>query len=388
MKIITFIILFILLYGPKFGLIDSRLFLLVLIPFVKSTVPRIGLRYFRILVFFMLYSLFISFINDVLSISSFSILRSGLSILLITYFFNNKKIFKSAYYLFPYVISIHSIIIILMFLYPSVQPLFHEVYNYNKSLKALRYTGLTAGFDIAGLISIISFVIWINKTLIKSTIINYFFLIITGVSCFLTSRTTIILTFMLLIFYSIFILTKTKMKFCKKYFYVFILVFLAYFGVIFFYDILVLSISEFEGGGSANAYVESGYNKTSAVTMLENFIYFPKTIFGIIFGIGLTPPVDSGYIRVINQVGVLGLMITLIFYINLFFKYKKKYHVGLIRLGNENYLRNIMTILFVLIILLNVKNEYFFTRSVTEIFFIIYFFAYLGSFVKIKTKYA
>ena len=102
------------------------------------------------------------------------------------------------------------------------------------------------------------------------------------------------------------------------------------------------------------------YSRDNPIEVLENFIVLPKTDLEIFFGANRFPASDSGYIQTINTIGVFGLVITLYFYISLYYFVR------------NDLISKLIKFLLILTIILSIKNQYFFTRGVFELIIVLY----------------
>ena len=97
--------------------------------------------------------------------------------------------------------------------------------------------------------------------------------------------------------------------------------------------------------------------------MLNSFFILPNSSSGLIFGIAKDVEVDSGYIKTINQIGILGALITFIIHWKTYFSFKKKY--------SKNIFISFKFMLLLILILIsvsNIKNQMFFVRGIFEIY--------------------
>jgi hypothetical protein len=242
--------------------------------------------------------------------------------------------------------------------------------GYDKDLRAFRVSGLVAGFDIAGIFSLITTYVLYELIKIKPRGIYYFMFFLSYFSIFFTSRTNSIYAILIaVIFFYNFI---KNFKLNPKYIFSLVIFFSSFIFILsrFVLPILIDSWNldiVFEVADRPDIY-ESGYSKNDPLSILQSFIIIPETITGLIFGTSFDPPdSDSGYIKVINIIGILGLVTSILSYISTYI------------LSNlNNYIYNPQTkllkrvIFFILLttFIASVKNQYFFTRGIFELFII------------------
>jgi hypothetical protein len=111
---------------------------------------------------------------------------------------------------------------------------------------------------------------------------------------------------------------------------------------------------------------ESGYSKNDPLSILESFIIIPNTLSGLVFGTSFDPPdSDSGYIKVINIIGVFGLLFSIYTFIaTLYHSFPRKYQLNDSIILLKKFLFFIVFVTFVA----SIKNQYLFTRGIFELF--------------------
>lgn len=374
-KIIQYFVIIISLFGPKFGIIDSRLLLLLILIFLykknEIILNKNELFLFTIIFLLTIYS-FILYLIFPPYPDFLRYIRSMVSLFCLPYIINYQNNFEKSLSMLVNILILHPLAIFLSMIVPSFNNYLAMIFDLATQIKELRYNGLTAGFDIAGYLSISGFLICIfiyfydskKTTLLKALI---FFM-----SVFFTSRTSIILILLislLLIFYR---LLKLKINLYRIFYFSIIISFLILFFYYYVFPYLISTIdlevfSNLSDKGNEDAVFI--YAKTDPLQMFKDFIILPKTNLAIIFGENFLPLSDSGYIKAINSVGLIGLLISLFFYYKLFFIMRRKF-----KENNQlriNFSKAFYGILFITI-LLNAKNQYLFTRGTFELLIIIY----------------
>jgi hypothetical protein len=238
----------------------------------------------------------------------------------------------------------------------------------------LRVTGLTAGFDIAGFITIVTAVfayVFLSNTYKK----RYLVLMILSVCMTLfTSRGNMIYLSILFLVMLRSYMVKSTISLKKLIFLFMIFIVAAFFMFKLILPVFSQTVNSdlFEYGKSSKLnFVLSSYGHTDLIKMLKSFIILPESYAGLVFGASIMPQSDSGYIQTINAIGLVGLFITLAFYWQTYknIKYFYKNIKDEITYSTiSKVFLNTALILFLLSIIASVKNQYFFTRSVFEMF--------------------
>ena len=91
---------------------------------------------------------------------------------------------------------------------------------------------------------------------------------------------------------------------------------------------------------------------------------------GIIFGEAHDIDVDSGYVKTINQIGILGTLYTLYINWDIYFSQKKN------RTKTFFSINLLLLLCIILISITNFKNQMFFTRGIFEIYLVLAFLAH------------
>jgi hypothetical protein len=261
-----------------------------------------------------------------------------------------------------------------MLIVPAIQPFVHNLLNYKIEVRYLRVTGLTAGFDIAGFITILC-TVFAYTYLSKTFKTKYLVLMILSICMTLfTSRGNMVYLSILFLFLlkTFFLKSSVSLKEIILLFLFFII------GMFFMYKMILPVFSQtlnsnLIGLSKSNNidFIQKSYGYTDPIKMLRSFITLPDSGVGKLFGISAYPASDSGYIQTINAIGVLGLLITLGFYLkiyrNILFFYRRSKHQSNYS-DISNVFLNTSMLLFFLTLIASVKNQYFFTRSVFEMF--------------------
>lgn len=372
-NIYIFIVLFVAIFGPKFGILDSRFVLSLLIYLINfndlKSVPKSIAFMLGCLNFLVLYSFIIYIFNDSDYIDSLRYLRGVFGILLLVHLykhFNYNLLFKHLIFiLFLHVLSIYFSVI-----FPFTQVFFAKISGYDKEFLTFRVSGLVAGFDISGILPLIfSFLLYELIKIRKSKLLFLIFFL-TYFSIFFTSRTNSLYAIFLAFYFFIDFIKKAKLN----YNFIFsITLFSGAFILIIYRFVLPVLIDSWnldiaiELANRPDIY-ESGYSKNDPLAILESLLIFPDSLFGIFFGTSYNPlESDSGYIKIINIIGVLGL----IFYIytflaTLYLSFPRKYQLNDSIILLKKFLFFVVFVTFVA----SIKNQYLFTRGIFELFII------------------
>lgn len=378
MSVLVYLYMFFLLFGPKYGFVDSRLILLP-VGLLLSNGFILSNRTFRLsiiaLIILFLYSLFLFILNDFRDPDFLRYFRGIISLLAMGLLFNSKKIgLQRILNSFFQVLLTNAIIMLLMLLFPSIKTLIYSFLNLEILHRYLRVTGLTAGYDIAGFITILCTVYaytYYNETGRNR---HLFFMILSASLTLFTSRGNMIYLSILFLFLlkSYFLNTTISLK---KILFLFLLFLIA---VVFIYKLILPVFTQTMISGHVEnrtpenyKFLFKSYGYTDPVAMLKSFIKLPDSFMGIVFGASIIPRSDSGYIQTINAIGIIGLIFTLGFYYatysNIRFFYK---NIGPTITASvlPKVIMNSAMLIFFLSLVASIKNQYFFTRSVFEMF--------------------
>ena len=309
LNVSIYFITLILIFSPKFGLIDLRLITIPLIilfqGYSKISLIKPLYTFSFFCIFLGAYSLFIFLINDNNYVDSPRYFRALLSVLLVaTLYSYNYFNYKILLYTISIVLFTHVLISWLMILFPKIQPIIYSFTGYNKGFKLLRVSGLVSGFDIAGnLALILSFISFHARKIYNY---NFFSVILffSFFSIFFTSRTNSLLAIILAIYFLYHYVSKEKIKIKN---FIFLILFLGIFSSFLYLYVFPLLLQSFilnigfEMSNSIDIY-DAGYSKNNPLELLKSFIILPENLNNIIFGSSYNPAdSDSGYIKIINM---------------------------------------------------------------------------------------
>jgi hypothetical protein len=256
-------------------------------------------------------------------------------------------------------------------LFPAIQYLLADLFQFIAENRELRYNGLTAGYDIAGYLSISGFLICLYTYFIDKKLSSIMKAFIFFVSVFFTSRTSILVLLLITLILFLKGIFNSKLTFKKIFISTLLLasITMVVYRFILPSFIATVDIEVFNNlseDGNEDAVLT--YAKTDPIQMLKNFIILPDSSLGIILGENIAPLSDSGYIQTINAIGLFGLFISFSFYKEIFFDLK---HMAF----RNEFKKNLSVALKIIIIItlcLCIKNQYLFTRGSFELILLIY----------------
>lgn len=255
----------------------------------------------------------------------------------------------------------------------SLMPSGHEF-----ELMPLRASGLCGDFEGCGLINACLMVLLTQlyiKTKNKGILI---FLIITFASCFFVSRTAMLLGLFVFAL-NLFFISKND----KKFFWLIIVPVLC---AIFIFVVVPIYNQVMDNAiGAEGIGVESSYgNSTNA--LLGTMLVLPDTFEQILVGTGETIETsDIGYVKLIFMVGIIGLGLIIILYIGALNILRNSQIMD----EELKLLRCFVGFVFILLLMMNYKLLYLYSRSVSDMFFLfsMYLYSrnlYLTEYEKIK----
>ena len=276
------------------------------------------------------------------------------------------------------ILLVHAIIVIISAIFfVGLQENLRIINDFAARARQFRSTGFMAGYDMSGLICNIGVALVLLKK--KFNVVKFFIFVL---ATLLTSRFSMITLSLILLLYFLFF--RKQDSFFKSICVMIPLFVAGGIGLI----ILSLTSTGFLPEGlfpsfnfSSNfldtliwTYANSDFEQTS-----ERYFFFPETFLSLLFGVGAYVGSDPGYVRMINCVGIFGLLLVVfwhIYFLYIFFS-TKQYKEGII---SKKYFIGITFAL--VLILLNLKNSYFFTGTFFEIMVFVLF-SYVTEFQKI-----
>ncbi|MBR3131111.1 hypothetical protein IKG31_00875 [Candidatus Saccharibacteria bacterium] len=369
-KISLYLYLFFVLFGPKlFTVIDTSiiasLIMIVTCAFgdkERRTIDRNQCALLILLVIILVYGLIICLINGNFDIVFIGRMTRACASTVALYFFvkthDDKEEIGTA---IINLLIMHAIVVILSSLiFIDIQDALRWFTGFDKTARYFRSTGLMTGFDISGLLCAIGTILVLLQK--KFNPIKYFIFLI---ALLFTSRFSLIIYAIMTIEYLI-IKRKEKKAKIKKACILITLTPIAIIGML----LIILTTKNDITSNAINGFSESfpsiykfvknidiAYANTDFNEAASANISISDNHIEAIFGKGIYGGGDSGYTRIINSIGIIGLIAVAIWHIKLFRDYTSR---------DDNTM--LLTVLFVTILaILDFKNSYFFTGTFFEI---------------------
>lgn len=382
-RIYAYIYIFFLLFGPKIGgYVDTSVIasLITIVIFLQPDgfvlrVEGVFKRSIPLLIGIIGYSLIVSVVNTNFDITYYGrLIRTIFSLVGISVFVKKSELTTDELKdCLINVLLLHALtVIITATVYVEGQQILKSFTGYDKHIRQYRSTGLMAGFDMAGLICNLGIVLLFTKQ--RTNILKY---IIFVVAVIYTSRFSIVSLCIVLLLFVIIMRNDLADNVVMKGVCIGTLVFVGTFVIILLLSTTSNVISStwdissyFPRVSQFVETIEDAYSETDASAAWDKYFNFSVGSFQFIFGKGVYGGGDPGYVKIINAVGVVGLIMILAWHWNMFRE--------LLVRDSENRRLN-RTRIFLLICLgcvligLNFKNCYFFTGTFFEIMvFILY----------------
>ncbi|WP_348799459.1 hypothetical protein [Flavobacterium adhaerens] len=375
-----FVFLFFNIYPFKVGSVNLGFFCnIILLMFFAgynnslSYFLKKDIFYFSIFLF--LFSIITYFLT--LKIDSFLLARNVrivLSTITISLLFDkliySKKQFVN---ILKLVLLVNVLVVIFQFVFPETRNFFAPIVGYDKKLVPFRSFGVFNSFDYAGFYCLFSLVVFSIVKDEKFKIFNSIAIIFSIVSCFLTSRTTMVFC-IVLIFYLIY-LNRNKIRFVHLLLagYVIANVLIEYINLL----ILVLTVSFPDFGDyfgisiPQDVVIADSYGNDSANALMDDMIVFPKG-YDLFFGLGLPPKnSDIGYIHLLFLYGLMGTIFIVLYHLYVFFK-----GIKILYKIREHYIYRVYFIFALLLIIYNYKLTFITGSGIYELFLILYLFIF------------
>lgn len=339
-------------------------------------IPRYLFKYLFILAIILIYPILLKFIygsgDSYIIFRSFRAFSSFFFISIWVYFIASNKLFtlEQVTEIIQNILFIGAIIIIIQIYNPNTQKLFMELTGFNKSISEQRGFGLTAGYDSAGFLCVIGYTLTIIRIGLKR-LKSMLYLTIFIFSIALTSRSSMILLIIVTILFLFVSMDKGVIKTRYK---LLIVTILIPFAIIYFIP-LVLNTISFQENIFIPEYFQTrqNYNKYFAQTDLEKTYlrmwFLPKSFVHILWGrLNNEYFSDIGYIKIIHMVGIIQLLLIIYFYILLWMETREQN-----KFQSNVFKSNMIVVnaLIIIMILANLKNLYYLTRGLHEVYILI-----------------
>jgi hypothetical protein len=334
-NVIYFLLLILLVFPPKNIYIDSLSILLIIV-FQFNTVRNKFNKKILIIEFILLLIIYHSLIVFIVNANEeyyfiFRNIRALLNSYIALYLFKRLKKYDVFIKYLLILIFIHSILLIIQVTNKDIFIFFANIYGYKKKYLPLRGIGLTPGMDTAGYYCNIGIYILLKKkTSIKFNRIITFTIFLAS---FFTSRTSIILTLLIVISQFPYLI-------------------LAIIPIIYYF------IFRFLG----NINLDNSYS-TQTGNILLNMVILPDYILEILFGLNKNVNSDIGYIKIIFGGGVVYLFLLLILYT-----------LPLLMMQSKSTRQDYLFLALFSFFIMNIKSFSLLSRGLFEIQFLIFLF--------------
>lgn len=376
-KCIVFIYVFFLFFGPKIGeYIDSSIVasILTILFIAKKNHSKISLDTYVVrritgILLIILYTIIVSIYNRYFDITFYGrMIRSLCSIFSIYLFIHNTSISrKEINDIVIYVLLIHAIIVLVSAtVFIDLQYFLRPFNGYRKKIRQYRSTGLMMGFDMSGVLCNLGLVLVLSK---KNLNIVHF--LIFSISTLFTSRFSVIFLIVVTLAY-MFVNRKNADTRMKK-----IILFVTIIPTaVFSFLLLSITISDlgfFQSSLSTTfptiyrfaATVNYAYKSTETLNMMgTKHFMLNSDWFLTLVGTGIYGGADPGYTRIINCIGIIGLIIVILWH---YYSFRGVIVHSRITNQSDKYSRIfIFGSLILVLVLLDFKNCYFFTGTFFE----------------------
>jgi hypothetical protein len=221
------------------------------------------------------------------------------NVLLITYFSFNEFEYREIEKCIENAILLHIVVIYIELIYPTSKLLIKNILGFRSPILPLRCYGLSDGYDSAGFLINIYYLI----NVIKNKRTRLIVLLYTTIACFFVSRFSLLINILLAIYYFLSNINK------KRAIIELIVILFLCAGLIPVFRQIMQSIQ----------YLDS-YAFSTIDLLLHGMIVFPDSLSSLMFGVSVRPnvygkPSDIGYINIIFMYGVVGLIIIIFYYL-------------------------------------------------------------------------
>lgn len=391
MKLIFSFIVFIAIFGPKFGLFDtsvisSLLGFFILFPLKEIKIPKDGFLVIILIVIIFCYTSIVFLVSETSDL--YPVLR-GIRALLATillgiFVYNFPLRISAMLDITIIIILINAIAIFIQILLPQTQIYFSELYGFDKNIRSMRAFGLTAGFDTAGFLCVKGIILsGVSFLLLKKSLKYVLMFAIFGTATLFTSRSSMLLAVVFLISFSIAFIIKSEYKFKLVAIMTIIIIIFALLNYILPLIGKTFNLYTFDSFES-KAIVTSQYANNNIEKWMKEMWLLPKEEYNLLFGGSIILTSDVGYIKIIFMIGIVGLLLVVALYFLMFtkvIKIKRQIKPFEKRLGIINVQRVLLISLSIFIpleLITNVKNLYFLTRSHYELTILLFFLALAG----------
>lgn len=384
---IYFLFIFTLAFAPKIGGVDLSVVIpVVLLPFIcrsRVVVPRGFLLMGALLLWLLAYQLLVQMVYGAFDIiSTGRLIRALLDVMLVGVLLGTAKSAGHSYQMvaLPLLLClfVHAALVVLAAVY---SPLNHglSAVSSNDRVGLFRASGLLAGFDIAGFMSVIGMAVILSRIcVVRRRATTLVFMAVFLLSCLFTSRVSMVMGIVLFCVYLLMLMRERRLPVTYKIVFISLLGVAGYavayqmfliFGVTMGLDIANVSASKVDVIRSTNA------SFFSDLAGYKGMFFIPTTGLQVIFGTGHgTLTSDVGYVNQIFSYGIFGLVIAIL--AHLFFVVDSFGTIASRALKNHVAL---VVFIFISMLVLTFKNDYLFVRGVFPVFLLIVGCAFLNS---------
>lgn len=378
-KVLLCVLIVFLLFGPKISIIDlSVLVPGLLLPFIQLGSWRLPRAFFELavlLVILLVYQLLLQAILGTLDVElPGRLIRALLTTLIIGILFGESsgEYGRTIMIVLLGILLSHSILLIAAANNQPLNNLLGSITG-NDRIAEYRASGLLAGFDIAGLFSIMGAAFLIFDDRLAQKFNALVLCLMSGtflLACYFASRVSMALCALLFLFQMWRLLKSKNNPFWLKLVVIAILAWPAiYIGRQMF---LIFDVTMSLGLSDADKETIAAIAAREAVQDPDSFlwadmIFLPHSSAQVIFGAGIDPlDSDVGYVKEIFQYGLLGLGAVVAGHL----RFMRKRFEGARNRGSSPD-RALVVFAFLMLMVLSAKNEYFLTRGFFPLFLLV-----------------
>lgn len=392
------LVVFLLIFGPKFGLFDvsaagGLLGLALVLPSQSPRFPRKLHAVTLVMALVLVYSVGVYLLAGFPD--TYFLLRAArafLATLLIAITVNNARLRVSV--MLDVVIDVlllHAIAVLVQILIPEVKPVFAHLWGFDKTLSAsVRGFGLTAGYDIAGFLCVAGMVLSLLSGSRRARPSKYFArALVFCAAGFFTSRISMVVT---VVTAACFGLRYLFVRRARRWRLVGIAA-LVGIGMAALYYVFPLVLSTISIGDANASFDDLAsrytplYSQSSIRQLLGAAWIVPTSTSSLLFGSGVNPPSDIGYIKLLNMIGMTGLVLVIGLYCLMLRRTLRSLRMRELWAASspsrvpagEDVAVRALSILLPLQFALNFKNLLFLTRSAYELTLLLLAIVVLGT---------
>ncbi len=369
---LSFMLVFSSIFGVKVGYLDFSILLPFLI-LVFCVAIRHALRFNKgFLVVAALIGILLAYqiaiqlqhsefdINSLLRLARSIIICILFSALIASDIFSSRQVIHAVFYS----LLVHAILVDAAAIFDPLN-YFLSAISENDRVRPMRASGLLAGFDITGLLCLVGLLMVLLgvvklKTIWTTVLICAIFIL----GCFFTSRVSMAFALVFVFVFGASNLLKSRLSATSKFLFALVAAALSFYLVREYVAPIVevtFSLGALEIDSEQRDQISSRHATQAADSFLwSRMFYLPADYLNTIFGTGVEELyTDVGYVKDIFRYGILGMLFSMFIYLYLFMVGRQ----GLRRTSNDS-LYMLLKVVFLLILILTLKNNYFFTRAV------------------------